>query len=73
MTKQEFEAAFDAAYNATLDRTANTIHHSDLKKYTDGNNKISLEDLSGAILLKAFKMNTTFLKQLLENVLELSD
>ena len=36
MTKQEFEAAFDAAYNATLDRTANTIT-SDLKKYTDGN------------------------------------
>ena len=25
MTKQEFEAAFDAAYNATLDRTANTL------------------------------------------------
>ena len=72
MTKQEFEAAFDAAYNATLDRTANTIT-SDLKKYTDGNNKISLEDLSGAILLESFKMNTTFFKQLLENVLELSD
>lgn len=72
MTKQEFEAAFDTAYNATLDCTANTII-SDLKKYADDNNKISCKDLSAAILLESFKMNTIFLKQLLENVLELSD
>nr|DAF22887.1 MAG TPA: hypothetical protein [Caudoviricetes sp.] len=72
MTKQEFQTAFNTAYKTTLDCTASTIA-SDLKKYTDGNDKISIEDLSGAILLESFKMNATFLKQLLEDVLELSD
>lgn len=72
MTKQEFEVSFNAAYKATLNQTANTIV-SKLKKYADGNNKISPEDLASAVLLESFEMNTTFLKLLLENVLEFSD
>lgn len=72
MTKHEFEAVFNAAREATLNHTANAIT-SNLKQYADGKNTISTEDLAGAILLESFKMNTTFLKQLLENVLEFSD
>lgn len=72
MTKHEFEAVFNATREATLNHTANAIT-SNLKQYADGKNTISTEDLAGAILLESFKMNTTFLKQLLENVLEFSD
>ena len=72
MTKQEFEAAFDAARETTLSHAANTIT-SNVKQYVNGKTTISMEDLAGAILLESFEMNTTFLKQLLENVLEFSD
>ena len=72
MTKQEFETTFNTAYKATLEHTASTITDN-LKKHADSNNKISTEELAGVILLESFEMNTTFLKQLLENVLEFSD
>lgn len=72
MTRQEFETIFNDAYKLTLKQTSENVTAS-LRKHSDENGKISSEDIVALVLVESFKMNSTFLKQILEKSLEFDD
>lgn len=72
MTKQEFEIAFNNAFKSTVEENSQTVI-SALKQNADEYGKISTENLASTLFAESFKINSLFLKRLLESVIEFDD
>ena len=71
MTKQEFEIAFNNAFKSTVEENSQTVI-SALSKMQNEYGKISTENLASTLFAESFKINSLFLKRLLESVIELT-
>jgi len=69
MTKQEFENLFNSAFKSTLEENSQNVL-SALKQNADEHGKIPTDELALTLFIEGFKMNSLFLKRLLEDVLE---